>query len=233
MRVFGSTGFNEGSWVSGLSKLLRQRPILNDKQLVSREWRGTLTQGLPALHWIQFEPPGYKLPAFWMGKPAILAWDDMLYVGYYVERGYEPRAKPEYLRTHPEYIMDAGWHWHAFRNVLRDKTRRDQLHCLMENLPASRRCVSLCAPRPSNRIAYKGRSSLLAMESAIKGCNPNEWIDLILGVSFTRDDCLTLQSAIIDELRAPLIRAMEIHELVLGAAANQRANRKYKKRSTR
>jgi hypothetical protein len=216
VRIFGLSGFNEGSWVSGLAKLLRERPILTNKQLVSREWRGTLSQGLPALHWIQFEPPGYKLPAFWMGKPAIVAWDDVLYVGYYVERGYEAQVRPEYLRTHPEYIIDDAWHWHSFRSVLNDKNRRDQLHSLMENLPASRRCLTVYARRPSNPIPYTDRSSLAEMESAIAACDPNEWIDLILGASFTRDECLRLQTNIVDELRAPLIRAMEIDELVLG-----------------
>ena len=85
----------------------------------------------------------------------------------------------------------------------------------MESLPLTRRCVSLRALRPSNRIPYENKVSLGQMESGIGDCDPDEWIDLILGVSFTLDECLTLQDGILDELCSPLIRAREIDDLVL------------------
>jgi hypothetical protein len=187
--------------------LLRQRQVIADKQAVTRLWRPTWT------HWVQFEPVGYTGPAFWFGKPAILARDDVLYAGYYVERGYAAADKK------PEYVMTPEWHWHLFLATLANTEQRRRLSELMKNLPESRRCIwFLCGQEPSKCISYQDATSLDEMQSHISACDPNDWIDLILGVSFSADDCLTLQERILDELRAPLIRALEIEELISEAA---------------
>ena len=202
MSLFAKHGFNQGSWAGGLRSVLRERRVLTDKQAVTRLWRPTWT------HWIQFEPIGYTGPAFWFGKPAIIAREEVLYAGYYVERGYA-------VHENSEYVMDSGWHWRLLLTTLANTVQRRRMSELMENLPESRRCIwLLCGQEPSKRIAYQDATSLDEMQSVISACDSNDWIDLILGVSFTVDDCLALQEGVVDELRAPLIRALEIEALI-------------------
>jgi hypothetical protein len=111
--------------------------------------------------------------------------------------------------------MDSGWHWRLFLAMLANTDQRRRLSELLENLLESRRCIwLLCGQKPSKRIPYQDATSLDEMQSHISACDSNDWIDLILGVSFTVDDCLTLQERIVDELRAPLIRALEIEDLI-------------------
>ena len=133
-----------------------------------------------------------------------MASREALYAGYYIERGFSADAKPEYLRTNAELIMDAGRHWHLFVNVMKNQSQREHLNKLMENLPVARSCISLLRRDQISRpIHYDGQNSLNEMESALSAADADEWIDLVLGVSFQLDECLDLQEGIVEELRTP------------------------------
>lgn len=209
MSLFAKQGFNQGSWATRLRPLLLERRIINDKRkrAVTQRWRPTQT------FWIQYEPVDLpKGPAFWLGKPAVQAWDGKLYAGYYIERGHVEYTKKS---MDPYKLMDASWHWHSFLATLANPEQRHRLSELMRTLPEDQRCIgSRCWQDESKPIDHDS-TSLDEMESVINGCGPNDWIDLMLGVSFTMDECLQLQDSIVNELRSPLIRAAGIDVLVL------------------
>jgi hypothetical protein len=128
-------------------------------------------------------------------KPVVIAWDDVLYAGYYVERGYPAHQKPE-------YVMNAEWHWNLFLATLENTSQRQRLSEYMEALSEARRCVwVLCDQKQGNPIRHKDETSLEEMRTAISTCGQGKCIDLILGVSFNLDECLALQESIVDQLR--------------------------------
>lgn len=152
-----------------LAKALRERRVIADKKTIARVWRATWTQ------WVQCEPRGVDGAAFWFGKPAVIAWDGVLYAGYYVERGYPAHQKPE-------YVMDVGWHWNLFLATLENTSQRQRLSECMEALSESRRCVLLlCDQKQSSPVRYKDETSLEEMRTGISSCCQGKWVDLIWG----------------------------------------------------
>lgn len=215
MALFVKEKFDQGGWAGELATLLRQRRVLTDKKIVSRIWRKNWKQ------WVQCEHTGSLGPAFWFCKPAVISWQDRLYCECYFERGYSEESRPEFFRLKPEYIMDSGWHWHLLFETLRTHRSKARLTQLMEQLPGERRCIwVLFGERDSQLIPFDDDSAFDRMEAAISSRDQSNWIDLILGVSFSADECIAMQQQIIDELRSPLIRAREIEDLVLAQRPN-------------
>lgn len=219
MKIFNKQEFNSGRWTGPLLKVLSRRLAFSDKQCHARLWRGES----PWKQWIQFEPSGFPGgPAYWLGKPAILSCGQRLFAGYYIERGYPENYHAQLgyqgsrLEEKRQTEITPGWHWHPFMAALANAERRSRLNHIMNTLPASRRCIWLLNNQQTERlIPYEGEVSLQDLRSELHNADSTFYIDLIMGVYFTVDECLELQDAIVEELRKPLVQANEIDLLVL------------------
>jgi hypothetical protein len=159
--------------------------------------------------------------------------DEALFVGYYVERGVPHR--PEM----PAKEMHAGspWHWYGFERCLSEPVLRDALNALMLNLPMDRRVVWIdcsetdqagapVAPPLVRVLPYEGLTTLTETKTTVDGIPVFQWINVMLGVRYTIDECLTEQRDLVDRFRNPIVRANEIRQLVedarpvSGTAAN-------------
>jgi hypothetical protein len=203
MQIFFDNGFEAGKWAGELAKLLRNRKIIPELVPRARVWRATWKQ------WIQFEPDWLKGPAFMFGKPGIMSQGEALYAGYYVERGLPPDC------GRPEYIIGDDWHWHGFDQCLKNDDLRSRLNFMLLNLPENRRCIWIRTDQAQNCLEYEGDHSLLNTREIVQGVPANEWIDVILGVRFSKKECLDLQDGIVLELSTPIIRSHEISSLVI------------------
>ena len=209
MQIFSDSGFETGKWAGELAKLLRQAKILDELVPKARVWRATWNQ------WIQFEPDWHVGPAFWFGKPALLSEDGFLQVGYYVERGllYHP--------THPEYVITPEWHWHGFIRCLEQDHCRQKLNILMQELPEERRYlwIHILSEEKgtllNKSLAYEGAKTLDDFGNLYSEAPEDHWVEVMLGVRFSKNECLSLQKKIVSDLRTPLIRADEIRWLAL------------------
>lgn len=225
--LFSAPSFTEGGWASELRKaILSGQRFIPDWSPKYRIWRYSGHQ------WIQYEPDGLpNAPFFWSGKPAIRASrpkssrqgqvqvDEALFVGYYVERGVphcpEMQAKE----------MGPGWHWYGFERCLNEPSLRDDLNALMLNLPVGRRIVWLdcseaeqpgvpVAPPLVRVLPYEGLATLDEAKSIIDRVPDFQWINVMLGVRYAMDECLTEQRQLVDNFRNPIVRANEIRQLV-------------------
>ncbi len=209
MTIFFDGGFEPGKWAGGLAKLLHQAKIIDDLLPKARVWRANWTQ------WIQFEPVGHVGPAFWLGKPAILSGNGFLYVGYYVERGLLSHP------SHPEYVITPEWEWHGFMKCLEHDPCRRTLNSLMQNLPEEQRCLWVRIVHDEKGIlldqvlAYGDEHTLLDFMRISAQAPTDHWVEAMLGVRFSKEECLHLQKKIVPEMRNPLIRADEIRWLAI------------------
>lgn len=210
MKIFSESGFDSGKWAGNLAGALRQTSIIEDLVPKGRVWRPTWNQ------WIQFEPIGIPGPFFWYGKPAILADNGWLYVGYYIERG---------LSNHDsslDYVLTEKWHWQGFVKCLENREDRSTLSSLILNLSNGRRCVWIRLSQgnrvmESNSFEFKDENTLMVAHKRFPSVPPDEWIEVLLGVRFSKEECLNLQKKIVSELKTPIIRADEIRWLVMEA----------------
>ncbi len=230
--LFRSEGFNEGNWESGLRPLIKSVISTTVKEARDREWRGRWHSEGVICHWIQFEPVDWpkanprlrekRPPTFAISKPTVLVWRDVLYAGFYVERGFRDCPKPDATLDDlaPYMQLQPDWHWHSFLKSL-ELPKQPQLVELMERLPEENRCIGFLQASGTDRencnpLPYQDASSTLgALELLIGDCEPNDWIDLIIGSRFTLDECLQLQEGIVDKLRQPLTLALTIERLLL------------------
>ena len=195
--IFLESGFNEGKWAGNLAKALRHRNIIEDLVPKARVWRAKWNQ------WIQFEEPKSNGPAFWLGKPAIIPSNDKLYAGYYVERGLQKH-------DNPAYIISDGWYWHAFINCLKDDRYRSTLHDHIMNLPEERRCIWIRSDKQVESFEYKEETDLSKTFLRLESLPENKWIDVVVGVGFSKEECLDLQDKIINQLIPPIRCSFEI-----------------------
>jgi len=228
-QLFFSHNFGDGGWAPDLKRDIGMlQGLVPGWRPKSRIWRGTFVQ------WVQFEPEGSSGPLFWRGKPAIRASrskdsrsglvtvEEALFVGYYVERG---------LPTHPsipEAVMDPGWEWYGFKRCLSEPDFRKELDALMMNLPAGRRTFWIdCSeseradghvlPPVSWIVRYAGASTLADAALIINGIAPTQWVNVMLGSRFTKDECLERQHDVVTDFRNPIVRANEIRGLIENA----------------
>ncbi|MDE2180772.1 MAG: hypothetical protein KGJ40_07995 [candidate division NC10 bacterium] len=203
MTLFSDTGFNEGRWAGNLAELLRNRNIVPGLSPKARVWRANWKQ------WIQFEEPGLPGPIFWLGKPGIISNEEILYAGYYVERGLPQR--PGIPST---YAITPEWHWHGFIKCLVNHELRSVLSRLLLNLPEQRNCIWIHTETSDQHFKYVSEDTLLEAQSALPALSSDKWIDVVLGVFFTKQECLGLQAELVHHLVSPIIQAYEICSLV-------------------
>lgn len=224
--LFYDASFATGAWAPSLQRALSRPQILPGWKPKSRLWRGTWTQ------WVQFEPDDEPGPFFWRAKPAALALQtgrespaggvaptDWLCVGCYVERGV-----PAHAVAGP---MDEGWHWHGFVRALTDNVFRSRLVELMLPLPGARRSLLIStsdgtspvgnAGPVARRLAFTGLETLDEAKAIVDAVPVTTWIDVVIGCSFDKAECLSRQGDLVSEFRNPTVRAREMTELISGA----------------
>lgn len=217
--LFNDSMFAAGGWAPGLQKLLVRPQILPGWKPKARLWRGTWTQ------WVQFEPNGNLGSLFWSAKPAVLplrasqadgvAPPEYLAVGCYVERGL-----PAHVVAGP---MHAGWHWHGFMRALSEDEYRGRLVELMLALPEERRSVWISTsdgastPVGARRLPFTGSDTLEQAKEIIDAAPVTAWIDVVVGCSFAKEECLARQGDLVPEFRNSTVRARETVELISDA----------------
>jgi hypothetical protein len=216
MRLFPDdpTAFADGTWAAELRKLLLPGRLVPD-------WHPTFRVRLGTRHrWIQFEPKPAPGAFFWSGKPALVSSDAALFVGYYVERGL-----PTSHAVLAEQIRP-GWHWYGFDRCLTKPAFRETLHAeIVAFRAAERRTLWIYsggfpvqhATSESREIPYTGSKDLLEARAIIDTIPLDHWINVIVGVRFSKDECVQQQAAILSEFEDPIIRAVKIHDLVKDA----------------
>lgn len=218
--IFGAQGFDQGRWAGELAKRLGRAGIFAELVPKGRVWRATWQQ------WVQCEPPGWSGPLYWMGKPAVLSWQGNLYAGYYLERGLDPGSGPE------DQIMTSGWHWLTFLTMLADEGKRSRINTLLFSLPLERRCLfinghygeppevrSATLPFTDDRVWQQARTR-------IDAASTKHWLEIVVGVWFSKAECLQLQTKVLDLIRKPLQVAEEISRLIQESVASAKKTSK-------
>jgi len=214
MKIFSDQGFAKGAWAGALRKKLQPpsivaSPVIPGWKPEFRIWRGTFQK------WIQFQPQ--KGAFFWSGKPAVLSSPTALYAGYYVERGYPPdRPKTEASQT-----MRPGWHWYGFYRVLSEKPLQGGFSAVLGSLTDTRRCIWVSQPTSKEPTGsekdFSGQVVLASIKEHIDQISPDEWIDVVVGARYLKDECLSVQDQIVPEIMTALKKGAELYELVLAA----------------
>jgi hypothetical protein len=202
MNIFSDKGFEAGKWAGEMARSLSERSMIPELIPRARVWRANWKQ------WIQFENPNFSGPAFWLGKPGIISSKDTLYIGYYIERGL-----PKEESGSPHYEMKSDWHWNGFYKCLNDKSLLKELNSYLVDLENFNSCIWLHTDKSEERIDYED-NSLSEAKMIIDSMPSNLWIDVILGIYFSKEECLERQNKIISDLSIPIIRAYEIASFV-------------------
>jgi len=72
-----------------------------------------------------------------------------------------------------------------------------------------------CPEMPAKEmLAYKGPATLAEAKTIVEGVPEFQWIDVMLGVRYSMNECLTDQRNLVDQFRNPIVRANEIRKLV-------------------
>lgn len=205
-----------GSWAHGLSWLLAPKRLIkgwHPKIRSERAFNG---------RYIQYEPVNWSGPFVFAGRPAIKAVPkrdseaERLVVGYLVERGHSVGAAAE-----DDMVMDSKWHWKGFENALRDKQLRSRLDHLVLTFDEDRRAarIVISGVRETDvAMPYVGGSSLRPIETIVATADPNDVIDVMLGISFTLEECLRFSQAdILNEFSPALAVAADIAALIESA----------------
>lgn len=147
--------------------------------------------------------------------------EDALFVGYYVERGIPHCADMPAKEMPP----GSSWHWFGFQRCLAEDGLREDLNALMLDLPKERRVVWIdcseteepgepLAPPLVKILPYEGLTTLVETKAIVDTIPRFQWINLMLGLRFTLNECLTEQHDLLDRFRMPVVRANEIRQLV-------------------
>jgi hypothetical protein len=85
-------------------------------------------------------------------------------------------------------------------------------------MPETRRFIWIETPanRAGQAYSYEGSSTLASVKVYVDSLPPNQWVDVVLGVRYSREECLGLQEGIVERLVQPLQHAHELYELVSG-----------------
>lgn len=202
-----------GSWAHGLSWLLAPKRLIkgwHPKIRPERSFNG---------RYIQYEPVNWSGPFVFAGRPAIKAVPkrdseaERLVVGYLVERGRSVAASAE-----DDMVMDSKWHWKGFENALRDPQLRSRLDQLVLTFDEDRRAarIVISGVRETDvAMPYVSGPSLRSIETIVATANPNDVISVMLGVTFTLDECLHFSQAdILNEFSLGLVVAADIAALI-------------------
>jgi hypothetical protein len=119
--------------------------------------------------------------------------------------------------------MDDGWHWHGFMRTLTDDEFRGRLVDLMLALPEARRSLWIStsdgtsAAAAARRLPFMGPETLDQARAMIDAIPLTTWVDVVIGCSFAKEECLSRQDDVVSEFRNPTVRAREIVELIARA----------------
>jgi hypothetical protein len=113
------------------------------------------------------------------------------------------------------------------RSVSRTIDSASRLVELMLALPEERRSLfisttdgasgALSAGAVGRRLPFAGLATLDDAKSVIDAAPVTDWIDVVIGCSFAKAECLSRQADIVSDLRTPTVRAAEIVELIASA----------------
>ena len=206
-------GLESGSWAHGLSWLLAPKRLI-------RGWHPKIRpERASERRYIQYEPVNWSGPFVFAGRPAIKAVPktnigaERLVVGYLVERGHS-----EGVATDHNFVMDSKWHWKGLEVALRNSELRSQLDQLILKFEKHRRTARIVISGRSNAdvaIPYVGNSSLDSIERIVARAEKNDVISVILGVSFSLEECLNFSQAdILREFPPALMTAADIAAMI-------------------
>jgi hypothetical protein len=191
-----------GSWAHGLSWLLAPKRLIKGWHPKIRAERASKRR------YIQYEPVNWSGPFVFAGRPAIKAvperdsTPERLVVGYLVERGH-----PIGTTAEDDLLSDS-----------RIRSRLDHLVLMFDGNRRMARIVISGVPETDLAIPYVGGSSLRAIETVVATSDPQEVISVMLGVSFTLEECLRFSQAdILNEFSPALAIAADIAEMIENA----------------
>jgi hypothetical protein len=222
MKLFPSdpTDFALGTWAAAL------RPKLLPRRLVP-DWHPETQMRRASTHrWIQYEPDRTPGPFFWLGKPAVTSSDNALFVGYYVERGLDPKRPLSHSKPGAEKIDDT-WHWKGFAKCLEHSALRSKLNDLILTLSEKSRVIWIYSgsfPAMRGSVdewlrAYTSENQLKEAKEHIERIDrnsPDNWINAVIGAEFTRIDCVERQDGMIANFDKPIRVADDIRRLIAG-----------------
>lgn len=205
-----------GSWAHGLSWLLAPKRLIQG-------WHPKI-RSEPRLggRYIQFEPVTWSGPFVFAGRPAVKALsptpqeDEALVVGYLIERGYGPSP----LHPNPSHdVMDPTWHWRGFERCLAERPLRSHLNNFMNDLAPPDRVIWIVVEGPgellNEAMPYSGMSTLDRVIDTLDAAAPDQWVSVMCGVRFQREQCLRFTEAqILREFSGVLVQAAKIAEVV-------------------
>ena len=176
------------------------------------------------MQWVQFEPTGWPGPKFYLAKPAIRAVEDgNLYAGLYIERGYPPEVVA--AEVTPGTVMDNSWHWHGLTALWASDAGRVTFHSHLSGLRAPCAVIDYTNNTGSEVLPQSPLSTIedyATVLNTIASVPRSAFINLIIGVPISKTRCLAEQEAILPELRNPIVRAWELHEIVQRAVPASR-----------
>lgn len=220
MSVFWREGnLESGAWAHGLSWLLAPKRLI-------KGWHPKIRpESRLGGRYVQFEPVNWSGPFVFAGRPAVKAMSHMapqeeaLVVGYLVERGYA--LSPSHPIPNHE-VMDRTWHWRGFERCLTDRRLSSHLNDLMNDLAESGRVIWTVVEGPgavvNTDIPYSGVSTLDRVKAIVDGASANQWVSVMLGVKFTKEQCLRFSKAdILQEFSGLIVQAAEITTVVENA----------------
>lgn len=80
------------------------------------------------------------------------------------------------------------------------------------------RCIWVSNSTKGEERSYPFESEMLAnTRRYIDSTPPNEWVDVIVGVQHSKDECLSRQQEIMEEIIQPLKQGYELYKLVCSA----------------
>lgn len=197
--IFTRENFNAGGWAVPLKKLLNRGGYHEVLKPAVQPRRASPP-------WLHFVPPGVPGPYFWLAKPSILAIEDHLHVGLYVERGRAESADPAEKLT-------KQWRWNGFLKCLEPGPARERLATLLGDLP-DERCIWIHVHGARAELLPSSRESLETLVERIQAADRNAWIDVVAGMRIPAARCIAEQDRIVLDLRNPLVRSGELHDLV-------------------
>ena len=176
--------------------------------------------------WVQYQPV-YDAGAFFAhGKPCIrvvrdsTSGDARMVVGYHVERGNPNGSAGRLL----EAVANSTWHWTGFLRCLRDPSQREALDASIRGLSPERLAIwigDVQGGQRSGLVLPYTDSGLESLRVELDGRGDSEWLEVIVGRSFTVAECRRMGTADLVSLFGELVqRTMKIVAAVEAAVPN-------------
>jgi len=173
--------FFQGKWSSELRLRLARANLIE----------GWMPKRQRNLHngnqWIQYEERGVTGAKFYLAKPSVVAFDsDYFTAGLYIERGHALEgATSQQIRL--GHVIDRHWHWHGLVRLWSTHEGRERFHAYVREMPGA--AVSLRYSSDGTRLGpWEANPTTYSRALAeIERVPSSLWIDLVVGVQFSRD----------------------------------------------